>query len=225
MFYLYIYNFLQICIHIPALSWPVEVPKDIISAAKNIAATKSNIEDELEIVFWDFAGQDIYYTTHQVSIESFRGHFHFMGYPGISAFWCLCLYSCFLVYCWINLCDDLCVWLSWLLYNYVCWICQINMNEWMNEWMNEIWANLGRSQQWSYIKSHGGTSPPQYKRPHVDVLPTWVAKSASWYMNDRLTKCKRTSSDFNENQPKHQNRNFLKTLCKHLWWNLYTTFI
>ena len=26
----------------------------------------------------------------------------------------------------------------------------------------------------------------------------------------------RTSSDFNENQPKHQNRNFLKTFCKHL---------
>ena len=26
----------------------------------------------------------------------------------------------------------------------------------------------------------------------------------------------RTSSDFNENQPKHQNRNFLKTFCNHL---------
>ena len=25
----------------------------------------------------------------------------------------------------------------------------------------------------------------------------------------------RTSSDFNENQPKHQNRNFLKTFCNH----------
>ena len=35
----------------------------------------------------------------------------------------------------------------------------------------------------------------------------------------------RTSSDFNENQPKHQNRNFLKTFCNYLWWNLFTTFI
>ena len=30
---------------------------------------------------------------------------------------------------------------------------------------------------------------------------------------------------FNENQPKHQNRNFLKTFCNYLWWNLFTTFI
>ena len=29
----------------------------------------------------------------------------------------------------------------------------------------------------------GGT---QYKRPYGDVPPTWVAKSASWYMNDPL---------------------------------------
>ena len=35
----------------------------------------------------------------------------------------------------------------------------------------------------------------------------------------------RTSSDFNENSPKHQNRNFLKIVCNYLWWNLYTTFI
>ena len=35
----------------------------------------------------------------------------------------------------------------------------------------------------------------------------------------------RTSSDFNENQPKHQNRNFLKTFYNYLWWNLFTTFI
>ena len=34
----------------------------------------------------------------------------------------------------------------------------------------------------------------------------------------------RTSRDFNENQPKHQNRNFLKTFCNYLWWNLFTTF-
>ena len=26
----------------------------------------------------------------------------------------------------------------------------------------------------------------QYKRPYKDVPPTWVAKSASWYMNDPL---------------------------------------
>ena len=31
----------------------------------------------------------------------------------------------------------------------------------------------------------------------------------------------RTSRDFNENQPKHQNRNFLKTFCNYLWWNLF----
>ena len=30
-------------------------------------AFENNNEDELEIIFWDFAGQDIYYTTHQVS--------------------------------------------------------------------------------------------------------------------------------------------------------------
>ena len=30
---------------------------------------------------------------------------------------------------------------------------------------------------------------------------------------------------FNENQPKYQNRNFLKTFCNYLWWNLFTTFI
>ena len=35
----------------------------------------------------------------------------------------------------------------------------------------------------------------------------------------------RTPSDFNENQPKHQNRNFLKIFCNYLWWNLFTTFI
>ena len=29
----------------------------------------------------------------------------------------------------------------------------------------------------------GGT---QYKRPCGDMLPTWVGKSASWYMNDPL---------------------------------------
>ena len=40
-----------------------------------------------------------------------------------------------------------------------------------------------------------------------------------------LFKQWRTSSDFNENQPKQQNRNFLKTFCNYLWWNLYTTFI
>ena len=55
------------------------VPKDIISAAKNIQAAKNISKDELEIVFWDFGGQDIYYTTHQVSIEGFGGYCHFGG--------------------------------------------------------------------------------------------------------------------------------------------------
>ena len=31
----------------------------------------------------------------------------------------------------------------------------------------------------------------------------------------------RTSRDFNENQTKHQNRNFLKTFCNYLWWNFF----
>ena len=30
----------------------------------------------------------------------------------------------------------------------------------------------------------------QYKRPYGDVPPTWVAKSASWYMNDPLFNTK-----------------------------------
>ena len=38
-------------------------------------------------------------------------------------------------------------------------------------------------------------------------------------------KQERTSGDCNEDQPKHQNRNFLKTFCNYLWWHLYTTFI
>ena len=33
------------------------------------------------------------------------------------------------------------------------------------------------------IARGGGT---QYKRPYGDVPPTWVAKSASWYINDPL---------------------------------------
>ena len=40
-----------------------EVPKGTIDCV--LADKKS--EDELDIVFWDFAGQDLYYTTHQVS--------------------------------------------------------------------------------------------------------------------------------------------------------------
>ena len=40
------------------------------------------------------------------------------------------------------------------------------------------------SQVWKY---RGGS---QYKRPYGDVPPTWVAKSASWYMNDPFIKCK-----------------------------------
>ena len=31
-----------------------------------------------------------------------------------------------------------------------------------------------------------------------------------------VKELQRTSSDFNENQPKHQNRNFLQTFCKPL---------
>ena len=36
-------------------------------------------------------------------------------------------------------------------------------------------------------KYPGGT---QYKRSYGDVLPTWVAKSASWYMNDPIQNAK-----------------------------------
>ena len=37
-----------------------KVPTEVVEAFEDIN------KDELEIVFWDFAGQDIYYTTHQV---------------------------------------------------------------------------------------------------------------------------------------------------------------
>ena len=36
------------------------------------------------------------------------------------------------------------------------------------------------------------------------------------YRDFQKTRLERNSSDLNENQPKHQNRNFLKTFCKHL---------
>ena len=36
----------------------------------------------------------------------------------------------------------------------------------------------------------GGVGGTQYKRPYGDVLPTWAAKSASWYMNDPLKNAK-----------------------------------
>ena len=29
-----------------------------------------------------------------------------------------------------------------------------------------------------------GGGDTQYRRPYGDVPPTWVAKSATWYMND-----------------------------------------
>ena len=51
------------------------------------------------------------------------------------------------------------------------------------------------------------------------------ARSVRGVYEIKINTIQRTSSDFNENQPKCQNRNFLKTFCNHLWWNLYTTFI
>ena len=38
-----------------------------------------------------------------------------------------------------------------------------------------------------YFYTRGGT---QYKRPYGDMPPTWVAKSASWYLNDPLKSAK-----------------------------------
>ena len=35
-----------------------------------------------------------------------------------------------------------------------------------------------------------GVGSTQYKRPYRDVPPTWVAKSASWYLNDPLKNAK-----------------------------------
>ena len=40
---------------------------------------------------------------------------------------------------------------------------------------------------WRTTTRDGGT---QYERPYRDMLPTWVAKSAFWYMNDPLQKYK-----------------------------------
>ena len=37
------------------------------------------------------------------------------------------------------------------------------------------------------IRGEGGT---RYKRSYRDVLPAWVTKSASWYMNDPLKSAK-----------------------------------
>ena len=38
----------------------------------------------------------------------------------------------------------------------------------------------------SLIAFHTPLGGTQYKRPYGDVSPTWVAKSASWYLNDPL---------------------------------------
>ena len=45
-----------------------EIPGDILEAVKLYKKKERKEQDDLEIRFWDFAGQQLYYTTHQVNI-------------------------------------------------------------------------------------------------------------------------------------------------------------
>ena len=59
-------------------------------------------------------------------------------------------------------------------------------------WENKTMAKLSIFTVFKVTKDNrdpvggGGGGGCQYKRPHGDMLPTRVAKSASWYMNDPL---------------------------------------
>ena len=43
------------------------IPADIADRVESIAKDGRKDMDDLEITLWDFAGHDVYYTTHQVS--------------------------------------------------------------------------------------------------------------------------------------------------------------
>ena len=71
-----------------------------------------------------------------------------------------------------------------------------------------------------------------YGRLHTDDIPDDDHFCFPFYMGSCTRRLnllpifnRKDLSDFNENQPKHQNRNFLKTFRNYLWWNLFTTFI
>ena len=92
------------------------------------------------------------------------------------------------------------------------------------EW--PIYFNIRSLNMWSLLCLTNWTIKYIHK-PEGFVNKAWLHSTFLHriQVNQEKRKCLRTSSDFNENQPKHQNRNFLRTFCKHLWWNLYTTFI
>ena len=48
-------------------------------------------------------------------------------------------------------------------------------------------AYMAKRNVYNYVGILGGTL---YKRPYGDVPPTWVAKSASWYISDPLQNAK-----------------------------------
>ena len=84
-----------------------------------------------------------------------------------------------------------------------------------------------------FIMVHRSRAFTLYGRLHTDdrpdddhfCFPFYVGSCTRRLNLLPIFKQGRTSRDFNENQPKHQNRNFLKTFCNYLWWNLFTTFI
>ena len=81
-----------------------------------------------------------------------------------------------------------------------------------------------------YSWVYDGAPQPCFSRCMVDCTLMTDQMTTLGSCNRRLNllpifKQARTSRGFNENQPKHQNRNFLKTFCNYLWWNLFTTFI
>ena len=83
-----------------------------------------------------------------------------------------------------------------------------------------------------YSWVYNGAPQPCFSRCMVDrpdddhfCFPFYMGSCARRLNLLQIFKQGRTSSDFNENQPEHQNRNFLKTFHNYLWWNLYTPFI
>ena len=53
----------------------------------------------------------------------------------------------------------------------------------------KFWPKIGPISIWMghfFLKKWYGGGGTRYKRPYKDVLPTWVAKWAPWYMNNPL---------------------------------------
>ena len=79
-----------------------------------------------------------------------------------------------------------------------------------------------------YSWVYNGAPQPCFSRSMVDYtlmtdqMTTIFVFHFIWVMYQEAefaTNIRSTSSDINENQPKHQNRNFLKTFCNYLLWN------